>query len=206
MPGIYSNPVIYTGGPSFLGSSNVTIIVVALVNLTIDVDDINTFPGDIKNITVNLTDKYGNKVLNGTVNTTINGKTYFADVANGTATFVDVLLDETETEYNFTVNYNGNNYYNDANSTALIKLVKINTNISAADIEGLPADNKALNITLKDEYGNVINFIPCSQSIFNRNIEQSRQLLQGSPFSRGNRKNFQIFVIRIKKRKFIPHF
>ena len=158
MPGIYSNPVIYTGGPSFLGSSNVTIIVVALVNLTIDVDDINTFPGDIKNITVNLTDKYGNKVLNGTVNTTINGKTYFADVANGTATFVDVLLDETETEYNFTVNYNGNTYYNDANSTALIKLVKINTNISAADIEGLPADNKALNITLKDEYGNVIKF------------------------------------------------
>ena len=156
-PGVYTNPVIYTGGPSFIGSSNVCIIIVALVNVTVDVDDIYTFPGDIKNITVNLTDKYGNKVLNGTVNTTINGKTYFANVTNGTATFVDVLLDETEAEYNFTVNYKGNDYYNDANATALIKLVKINTNITAVDIEGLPGDKKSLNITLKDADGNVMN-------------------------------------------------
>ena len=157
MPGVYSNPVIYTGGQSFIGSSSVCIIVVALVNVTVDAEDIYTFPGDVKNITVNLTDKYGNNVLNGTVNTTINGKTYFANVTNGTATFSDVALDETEAEYNFTVNYNGNDYYNDANATAIIRLVKINTSITAADIEGLPGDKKSLNITLNDEYGNAIN-------------------------------------------------
>lgn len=157
MPGVYANPVIYTGGQSFIGSSSVCIIVVALVNVTVDAEDIYTFPGDVKNITVNLTDKYGNNVLNGTVNTTINGKTYFANVTNGTATFADVALDETEAEYNFTVNYNGNDYYSDANATALIRLVKINTSITAADIEGLPGDKKSLNITLNDEYGNAIN-------------------------------------------------
>lgn len=158
MPGTYINPVIYTGGPSFVGSNNVTIIIVALVNVSIDVDSINTFPGDIRNITVNLTDKYGNKVQNGTVNTTINGKDYFAEVNNGTATFTDVLLDDKETEYEFTVSYTGNDYYNNASASAIINLVKIKTEITASDIEGLPQDIRSLNITLHDEDGNVLNY------------------------------------------------
>ena len=81
--------------------------------------------GEKTDISVKFVDEYGNPVKNGTATLTIDGKTYTAEVINGTATFKDVVIPENDTVAD--VYYQGNDYYNASSATFSIKVKQNNT-------------------------------------------------------------------------------
>ena len=88
---------------------------ISKVNTNISADPVNGNASDKINITVNITDEDGNPVLNGTATLIIDGVEYTAEVHNGTATFIDVILPKSSTTA--IVKYNGNEYYAPSEST-----------------------------------------------------------------------------------------
>ena len=136
-PGVYPVSMMYLGDDVYNPSNTtVNMVVSNRVNTTISADQVNGNPSDKINVTVNVIDGNGNPVLNGTATLIIDGVEYNAEVHNGTATFIDVILPKTNTTA--IVKYNGNEYYAPSESTFDII---INDNNSEQN-QTLPAESK----------------------------------------------------------------
>ena len=114
--GVYHVSMMYLGDDIYNPSNTtVNMVVSNRVNTNISADPVNGNPSDKINITVNILDGNGNPVLNGTATLIIDGVAYNAEVHNGTATFLDVILPKSSTTA--IVKYNGNEYYAPSEST-----------------------------------------------------------------------------------------
>ena len=118
--------------------------------------NVSSHPAYNVTINVNVTDKNGNPVTSGTVSTIINGVTYTSNVLNGKATFKNVTMPNAG-EYNYTVNYEGDSYYNPSTGTGILNITKFNTNLSVSNVTGEPGDNVLVFINLTDENGENLN-------------------------------------------------
>ena len=115
-PGVYPVDLMYLGDDAYNPSNTtVNMVVVNRVNTTISADPVNGNPSDKINVTVNVIDEDGNPVLNGTTTLIIDGVEYTAEVHNGIARFIDVILPKSSTTA--IVKYNGNEYYAPSEST-----------------------------------------------------------------------------------------
>ena len=126
-PGSYNATIRYDGN-DYYGSSESSISVdVEKVNTNVpSAEDVSGKAGEKIDISIKLDDENGNPVKNGTAALTVDGKTYTADVVNGTATFKDVVLPENDTVAD--VYYQGNAYYNSSSTTFSIKITQDNNN------------------------------------------------------------------------------
>ena len=93
---------------------------ISKVNTNISADPVNGNPSDKINVTVNVIDEDGNPVLNGTTTLIIDGVEYTAEVHNGIARFIDVILPKSSTTA--ILRYDGNEYYAPSESTFDIKI------------------------------------------------------------------------------------
>lgn len=115
-PGVYPVGLMYLGDDAYNPSNTtVNMVVVNRINTTISADPVNGNPSDKINVTVNVIDEDGNPVLNGTTTLIIDGVEYTAEVHNGIARFIDVILPKSSTTA--IVKYNGNEYYAPSEST-----------------------------------------------------------------------------------------
>ena len=123
-PGTYPYVVSYSGRDvdDVESESKLTI---AMLNTSVSADDISGSTGEKKDIAVNVLDKNGRPVSNGTVTLTLNGQQYNASVESGKAT-VSVVLPNPGS-YDATVKYNGNTYYNSSESSISINVEKKTT-------------------------------------------------------------------------------
>ena len=124
-PGEYIATVAYDGNDYYNSSSSPISVDVEKVNTDApSAEDVSGMAGEKTDISVNFVDEYGNPVKNGTATLTVDGKTYTAEVINGTATFKDVVLPNKDTVAD--VYYQGNDYYNASSATFSIKVKQVN--------------------------------------------------------------------------------
>ena len=112
--GVYPLDIMYLGDGVYNPSNTTAKMVVGKVT-NISADPVTGNQGDKINVTVNVTDDGGNPVLNGTATLIIDGVEYTAEVHNGTATFIDVILPKSSTSA--ILKYSGNEYYAPGEST-----------------------------------------------------------------------------------------
>ncbi|MBQ6513035.1 right-handed parallel beta-helix repeat-containing protein, partial [Methanobrevibacter sp.] len=153
-PGIYPYVVAYSGEDvdPVQGESTITVL---KVNTTVSCSDISGKPTDKKDVTVTVSDHNNKSVENGTVTLTLNGKTYNATVENGKAVLSIELPNPGE--YNATVTYNGNGYYNSTTSSIGVNVEKMNTKAPlAGDITGKAGEKTDITVKFVDEKGNPV--------------------------------------------------
>ena len=108
--------------------------------------------GEIVMISLNVSDENNVPLNNGTVSVAIGGKTYAADVSNGTATISIPNLDAGN--YDVNVTYIGNERV--AISQVFFKVLKQNATIAAVNRVYVINDGGKYSITLKDAKGNAV--------------------------------------------------
>ena len=152
-PGTYPYFVTYCDGEVDEVQAESTLTI-QKVDTTVSCFDFSGQPADKKEITVTVSDYNQNPVANGTVTLTLNGKTYNASVENGSAVIKVVLPNPGE--YNATVTYNGNDYYNSSTSSINVN-VKVNTKaLSVEDIIGKAGEIIDITVKFVDEDDNPI--------------------------------------------------
>uniref|UniRef100_UPI0038900D97 Ig-like domain-containing protein n=1 Tax=Methanobrevibacter sp. TaxID=66852 RepID=UPI0038900D97 len=153
-PGTYPYAVTYSGGDADDVQAESTLTILK-VNTTVSGVDISGKPDDKKDVTVTVLDQDNNPVANGTVTLTLNGKTYNSTVENGKAVLSVEL--PSPGEYNATVTYNGNDYYNSSSSSISVNVEKVNTKApSAEDVSGNAGEKKDVKVKFVDENGNPV--------------------------------------------------
>ena len=126
-PGTYDATVKYNGNDYYgSGESSINVNVEKVNTNAPSAEDISGKAGEKTNITISIDDENGDSVKNGTATLTIDGKTYTAEVRNGTATFKDVELPGKDTVAD--VYYQGNDYYNSNSTMFSIKIKQDNNN------------------------------------------------------------------------------
>ena len=144
-PGRYNATVTYNGNDYYNSSTSSIAVDVEKVNTDApSAEDVSGNAGEKTDISVKFVDENGNPVKNGTATLTIDGKTYTAEVINGTATFKDVVLPENDTVAD--VYYQGNDYYNSSSTTFSIKVKHNNTEPDTNNTD----ENKVLKHELSD--------------------------------------------------------
>ena len=113
--GNHTGVITYPGDDMYNPSSAAVNVDISKVNTNISADPVNGNASDKINVTVNVIDEDGNPVLNGTTTLIIDGVEYTAEVHNGIARFIDVILPKSSTTA--IVKYNGNEYYAPSEST-----------------------------------------------------------------------------------------
>ena len=153
-PGIYPYVISYSGGDADDVQSESTLTVLK-VNTAVSGIDVSGKPSDKKDVAVTVLDHNNNPVANGTVTLTLNGKTYNATVENGKAVLSIELPNPGE--YNATVTYNGNGYYNSSSSSIAVDVEKVNTKApSTDDVSGKAGEKKDIPVKFVDENGNPV--------------------------------------------------
>ena len=144
-PGRYNATVTYNGNDYYNSSTSSIAVDVEKVNTDApSAEDVSGNAGEKTDISVKFVDENGNPVKNGTATLTIDGKTYTAEVINGTATFKDVVIPENDTVAD--VYYQGNDYYNASSTTFSIKVKHNNTEPDTNNTD----ENKVLKHELSD--------------------------------------------------------
>ena len=148
-------PVVEYGGNDYYNPSEAPVdVTVIKYDTSISADPVSGKVGDVVNVTANVTDEFGNPVMNGTASIEIGGVVYTANVTGGVVTFENVALpDENVTAE---VNYEGNDYYSPSNATVEISVCKIKTNVTVEHVEGKCGDTVSVTAEVKDEFGNPI--------------------------------------------------
>ena len=152
--GVNNVTVSYAGNKTYNPSNNQTKFTVK-VNSTIKSKQTGSNVGNTT-IQVNVTDKNGNKVPNGTVTVTDkDGKVIGTGVVkNGTAT---IKLDVPAGKQNVTITYNGNDFVNPSSKTQAISVNKNKAIITINPIKNITLTQKALiSGKLTDINGNPI--------------------------------------------------
>ena len=150
-PGTYPYVVTYSSEDTDDAQAESTLTILKAVT-TVSGVDISGKPGDEKDITVTVSDQDNKSVSNGTVTLTLNGKPYNASVENGKAVFHVELSNPGE--YNATVIYNGNDYYNSSSSSISVNVEKVNTKTpSAEDVSGKAGEKTDIRVEIVDEKG-----------------------------------------------------
>jgi hypothetical protein len=153
-PGTYQYVVSYSGGDAADVQAESTLTILKAYT-TVSGVDVSGKPSDEKDITVTVIDQNNNSVENGTVSLTLNGKTYESNVENGKVVFTVEL--PSPGEYNVTVSYNGNDYYNSSASSIGINVEKMNTKApSAEDVSGKAGEKTDIKVKFVDEKGNPV--------------------------------------------------
>ncbi|WP_298501001.1 right-handed parallel beta-helix repeat-containing protein [uncultured Methanobrevibacter sp.] len=152
--GIYPYVVAYSGEDVDPVQAESTLTILK-VNTTVSCSDISGKPTDKKDVTVTVSDHNNKSVENGTVTLTLNGKTYNATVENGKAVLSIELPNPGE--YNATVTYNGNEYYNSTTSSIGVNVEKMNTKAPmAGDVTGKAGEKTDITVKFVDEKGNPV--------------------------------------------------
>ena len=148
-------PVVEYAGNDYYNPSEAPVdVTVTKYDTSISADPVSGKVGDVVNVTANVTDEFGNPVMNGTASIEIGGVVYTANVTGGVVTFENVALpDENVTAE---VNYEGNDYYSPSNATVEISVCKIKTNVTVEHVEGKCGDTVSVTAEVKDEFGNPI--------------------------------------------------
>ena len=151
--GVYPLDIMYLGDGVYNPSNTTAKMVVGKVT-NISADPVTGNQGDKINVTVNVTDDGGNPVLNGTATLIIDGVEYTAEVHNGTATFIDVILPKSSTSA--ILKYSGNEYYAPGESTFD---VIINSSQDPENNQTVPSQNnvnKTVKHSIASQTGNPI--------------------------------------------------
>ena len=153
-PGTYPYVVTYSSEDTDDAQAESTLTILKAAT-TVSGVDISGKPGDEKNITVTVSNQDNKSVENGTVTLTLNGKVYNAIVENGKALFSVEL--PSPGEYNVTVTYDGNDYYNSSSSSISVDVEKLNTkDLSAEDVSGKAGEKTDIRVEIVDEKGNSV--------------------------------------------------
>lgn len=155
--GDYTLNATYNGNYRYNTSKNtgnVHVISTPIIKTDVIVtpSNVTSHPGFNVSISVNVTDKNGNPVNSGTISTVINGKTYIANVVDGKAVFRDVIMPSAGV-YNYSVNFDGDSYYNPGTGVGVLNITKFNTDLSVSNVTGEPGDNVIVFINLTGENG-----------------------------------------------------
>ena len=111
--------------------------------------------GETTNVLFDVIDAHGNKVTDGTVTLTVDGKTYSTKVNNGIAN-VTITLPETAGLYNVTADYYNGDIVADANITLNVSNAKVDR-IIVGNVTDLVESNVTVPVVIVDTEGKLIN-------------------------------------------------
>ena len=122
--GSYNVTLRYSGDDEHYSSSGVLHLSVGLDETNISSVSVDSYPGDIVNVTFSVVDEFNQTVKNGSVEFILDNVTYTGKVVNGTVSF-EVTLPNNEGFYQVNVTYDGNGHYDYSYTTLTLNLTKI---------------------------------------------------------------------------------
>ena len=156
IPGKYTYGIYYSGkNTDFQNSAKgFTIHIYAISKISSDL--IKGCVGKTKNIKITVKDHLGRNINEGIVKSTINGRTYKANVKNGKAVFNNVKMPLKPNTYQYKVTYSTNTELY-KNSNSIIKIICLHeSKIKVKSKTGYPGEKVKLTATVKDGLGNNI--------------------------------------------------
>ena len=155
-PGKYTYGIYYSGkNTDFQGSSSeFNINVYSISKISSDV--IKTNLGKTTNIKITVKDHLGQNIDEGIVKSTINGKTYIANVKNGIAIFNNVKMPLNANTYYYTVTYSTDSGLYTTSSSVIKIICSHESKIKVKSISGYSGKKVKLTATVKDGLGNKI--------------------------------------------------
>ncbi|WP_409200070.1 right-handed parallel beta-helix repeat-containing protein [Methanobrevibacter sp. DSM 116169] len=162
-PGTYSISSVYEGNDLYESVAKTSKVIISnpteKIDANLDFENIERTFGEDKPLTIKITDKNGNPLINQNILITINGVTYerISD-DEGIARLTIRLGPDT---YSFTINYLGNSYYNSASLTNSITIkantgAKTSTTLIGEDLTQTYGENQGYIFLLKDNAGNLL--------------------------------------------------
>ncbi|WP_407382076.1 Ig-like domain repeat protein, partial [Methanobrevibacter sp.] len=145
--GNYTLTVTYSdeNGNYLTSSANATFSVTKKANeLTVETSDIEEGQDAVFNVTATMP--------NGSVNLTIGGKTYTANITDSKATFT--ISNLTADTYEFTVSTEGDKYYASASANGTINVKSTSIIINAPDLEKYYGGSERFVVNVTDKDGN----------------------------------------------------
>lgn len=85
------------------------------------------------------------------------GSNQTVEIINGTGNTTWIVPDDYEGDYNYTVEYGGNETYLPSNSTGVISVVKVPVKIIVGNVTAYPGENVTIPIEVIPEDGSVFN-------------------------------------------------
>ena len=154
--GSYNVTLRYSGDDEHYSSSGVLHLSVGLDETNISSVSVDSYPGDIVNVTFSVVDEFNQTVKNGSVEFILDNVTYTGKVVNGTVSF-EVTLPNNEGFYQVNVTYDGNGHYDYSYTTLTLNLTKLETEITTQNITAYEGETQTIQIELTDSNGNPIN-------------------------------------------------
>ena len=155
--GDYPVTATYPGTNKYLPSNGTGIVTVVKVPTHVDVENITTKPGKEITIPINVTGE-DDKPITGNVTVELpDGSNQTVEIINGTGNTTWTVPDDYEGDYNYTVEYEGNETYLPSNSTGVISVVKVPVKIIVGNVTAHPGDNVIIPIEVIPEDGSVFN-------------------------------------------------
>ena len=140
----------------YLNSENTTTITFTKLETQINLNDIPETK-IYNNITIKgtITDETNNPLKDEQIIIQINNNQYNTTTKTG-GEFTLTIQAGTLGLNNITITYNGNNRYQNSNTTKTFNTIKINTILTVNPVNGTPGENITITAYLNDEYGNPV--------------------------------------------------
>ncbi len=154
LPGKYTSKIKFNEDNIYLASSVSSDVVVNKVDTALTVGDINITYGDSANLTITLKDAKGNSLSEKVILININDKDYFTTTDNnGEAT---LPIDLLPGKYAAKIRFGEDEIYLLSFADASIVVDKVDTALSANNVNMVYDDSKNLIVTLTDSKGNAL--------------------------------------------------
>ncbi|WP_303346560.1 Ig-like domain repeat protein, partial [Methanobrevibacter sp.] len=128
------------------------------LNTVVSASDVSGKPGTVQRIDIAVVDENGNPVRDGSVTVVLpDGKSQNVYIFNGQAN-VYWTIPENFKAGNYAVNiaYTGNNNYHGSSTKSYVKVLALDTVVSAVDVSGKPGSAVVVEIAVVDENGNPV--------------------------------------------------